>query len=88
MLRDYRADDAEAIMRVALAAFAEFEQHYSNWPLFTANVAKMPLLAKTGEVIVAEDGSRVVGAVAYVGPARAEVGVLRSSLACHPDAGG
>ena len=68
MLRDYRADDAEAIVRVALAAFAEFEQHYSNWPLFTANVAKMPLLAKTGEVIVAEDGSRVVGAVAYVGP--------------------
>lgn len=68
MLRDYRETDAEAIVRVALAAFAEFEQHYSDWPLFNANVAKMPGLAKTGEIIVAEDVGRIVGAVAYVGP--------------------
>ncbi len=67
MLRDYRTDDAEAVGRVALAAFAQFEQHYSDWPLFTANVAKMPLLAKAGEIIVAEDGGQIVGAVAYVG---------------------
>jgi ribosomal protein S18 acetylase RimI-like enzyme len=68
MLRDYRGDDADAIIRVALAAFAEFEQHYSDWPLFNAHVAKMPELAKTGEIIVAEDGGQIVGAVAYVGP--------------------
>jgi GNAT superfamily N-acetyltransferase len=68
MLRDYHEDDAEAIIRVALAAFAEFEQHYSDWPLFNANVAKMPKLAKAGEIIVAEDGGRIFGAVAYVGP--------------------
>lgn len=70
MLRDYRTDDAEAIVRVALAAFAEFEQDYSDRSMFTANVAKMPELAKTGEIIVAEDGGRVAGAVAYVGPQR------------------
>lgn len=68
MLRDYQPADADAIVRVALAAFAEFEQHYSDWPLFTANVAKMPELAKTGEIIVAEDCGEIVGAVAYVGP--------------------
>lgn len=68
MLRDYRAEDAEAIVRVALIAFAEFEQHYSDWPLFTAHVAKMPELAGTGEIIVAEDGGEIVGAVIYVGP--------------------
>lgn len=68
MLRDYRDDDAEAIIRVALAAFAEFEQHYSDWPLFNVHVAKMPELAKTGEIIVAEDSGEIVGAVAYVGP--------------------
>lgn len=68
MLRDYRYNDAEAIVRVAQAAFAQFEQDYSDWPLFTANVAKMPELAKTGEIIVAEDGGQIVGAVAYVGP--------------------
>lgn len=68
MLRDYRADDAEAVVRVALAAFAEFEPHYSDWPLFMTHVAKMPELAGTGEIIVAEDGDKIAGAVAYVGP--------------------
>jgi ribosomal protein S18 acetylase RimI-like enzyme len=68
MLRDCRQDDAEAIVRVALAAFAQFERDYSDWPLFTANVAKMPGLARSGEIIVAEDGGLIVGAVAYVGP--------------------
>ncbi|MCP3409511.1 hypothetical protein [Bradyrhizobium sp. CCGB01] len=46
MLRDYQAKDAEAVVRVALAAFAEFEPHFSDWPLFNANVAKMPEQAK------------------------------------------
>lgn len=68
MLRDYREGDAEAIVRVALAAFAQFEQDFSDWPLFNANVAKMPQLAKTGEIIVAEDNGEIIGAVAYVGP--------------------
>ena len=68
MLRDYRDDDAEAIVRVALAAFAEFKQHYSDWPLFTTHVAKIPELARSGEIIVAENGGHIVGAVAYVGP--------------------
>ena len=68
MLRDYQPTDAEAIVRVALAAFAQFEQDYSDWPLFTTHVAKMPELAKTGEIIIAEDGGQIVGAVAYIGP--------------------
>ena len=68
MLRDYQPVDAEAIRRVALAAFAQFEQDFSDWPLFTTNVAKMPELAKTGEIIVAEDSDQIVGAVAYIGP--------------------
>ncbi|WP_262049170.1 GNAT family N-acetyltransferase [Bradyrhizobium sp. Bra78] len=67
MLRDCRNEDAEAITRVAPAAFAEFEQHYSDWPMFSANVARIPELAKTGEIIVAEDDGQIAGAVAYVG---------------------
>src|SRR6478735_2300651 len=68
MLRDYQAHDAEAVRRVALTAFAQFEQHYSDWPLFNANVVKITELARTGEIIVAEDDGRIVGAVTYVGP--------------------
>lgn len=68
MLRDYQPADAEAIVRVALAAFAQFERDYSDWPLFTTHVAKMPEFSETGEIIVAEDGGQIVGAVAYIGP--------------------
>ncbi|MCK1543464.1 GNAT family N-acetyltransferase [Bradyrhizobium sp. 179] len=68
MLRDYQPADAEAVRRVALAAFAQFEQDYSDWPTFTANVANITALSGTGEIIVAEDGGKIVGAVAYIGP--------------------
>lgn len=68
MLRDYQPADAEAVRHVALAAFAQFEQDYSDWPTFTANVAKITALSRTGEIIVAEDAGKIVGAVAYIGP--------------------
>ncbi|MGL3108598.1 GNAT family N-acetyltransferase [Bradyrhizobium sp. BR 1432] len=67
MLRDYQPADADAVRRVALAAFAQFEQDYSDWPTFTANVAKITELSRTGEIVVAEDGGEIVGAVAYIG---------------------
>lgn len=68
MLRDFLPTDADAVVRVALAAFAQFEQHYSDWPLFTVHVAKIAELAKAGEIIVAENDGQIIGAVAYVGP--------------------
>ncbi|SDI12317.1 Ribosomal protein S18 acetylase RimI [Bradyrhizobium sp. Rc2d] len=68
MLRDYQPADADAVRRVALAAFAQFEQDYSDWPTFMANVAKITELSRTGEIGVAEDGGEIVGAVAYIGP--------------------
>ncbi|OAF06037.1 GNAT family N-acetyltransferase [Bradyrhizobium centrolobii] len=68
MLRDYQPTDAEAVGRVALAAFTQFAPHYSDWPAMANNVSRMAELSRTGEIIVAEDDGRVVGAVAYVGP--------------------
>jgi GNAT superfamily N-acetyltransferase len=68
MLRDYQPRDADAIGRVALAAFAQFQSHYSDWPAMAQKVARMAELSNAGEIIVAEDDGRIVGGVAYIGP--------------------
>ena len=70
MLRDYQPEDADAVGRVALAAFAQFASHYSDWPAMANNVSRMAELSKNGEIIVAADGDRIIGTVAYVGPQR------------------
>lgn len=68
MLRDYQLQDADAVSRVAIAAFAQFASHYSDWPAMADNVSRMPELSAHGEIIVAESDGRIVGAVAYFGP--------------------
>lgn len=67
-IRDFASGDAAAVDRLAVAAFAPFAQHYSDWPAMAANLAKMSALADGGEVIVAAEGDRIVGAVAYIPP--------------------
>ena len=67
-IRDFAAGDAEAINRLAVAAFEPFAQHYSDWRTMAANLAKMSALADSGEIIVAAAGDRIAGAVAYIPP--------------------
>lgn len=66
MLRDYAADDADAINRLALAAFDQFKTEYSNWPAMEPSVGSMSALAEEGEIVVAEIAGTIVGAVAYI----------------------
>jgi ribosomal protein S18 acetylase RimI-like enzyme len=61
------ADEA-AVNRVALAAFEQYRDQYQDWPQFSQRIGSMASLAAGAEVVVARDGERVVGAVAYVGP--------------------
>jgi ribosomal protein S18 acetylase RimI-like enzyme len=70
MLRDYRAADAPAVNRVALAAFKQFRDAYADWPAMAATVGNMAALAGAGEIVVAERDGAVVGAVAYIPPHR------------------
>jgi len=67
-LRLHRDGDAEEIKRVALAAFAQFQARYTNWDAFSLGVARMLALAETGEIVVADAGDRLAGAVAYMPP--------------------
>jgi GNAT superfamily N-acetyltransferase len=69
-LTNYPPADAEHVNRVALAAFAQYRDQYSDWEQFAHRIASLSSLADSGELIVARNGSDVVGAVAYVGPGK------------------
>lgn len=63
-LRDYAPPDATAVDALAVAAF---EHAYTDWPGFRDKLSISSLSAH-GEIIVAEQGTRLLGAVAYIGP--------------------
>jgi GNAT superfamily N-acetyltransferase len=65
-IRDYREADAPALNAVALAAFKQFKDQYSDWPAMAAGVSRMSDLASTGEIILAEIDGRIAGGVAYI----------------------
>ena len=69
-LRDFRAADAPQVNRLALAAFEQFKSHYSDWPAMAASLGRMTTLAENGELILAEYGDKIIGAVVYVAPGR------------------
>lgn len=67
-IRNFRVDDTAALQNVALAAFTQFQELYSDWTAFSQRIGNMATLADVGEIIVATKTDEVVGAVAYIGP--------------------
>lgn len=67
-LRDYSPIDASAVDMLAVTAFEEFKDAYTDWPGFKTKISSMSSLSSNGEIVVAEHQSRLVGAVAYIGP--------------------
>lgn len=67
-IRDFRPDDTQLVNALALEAFAQYQDAYQDWPVFQSKIANMAQLADTGEIIVADRGGQLLGAVAYVGP--------------------
>ena len=68
ILRDFQPSDAAQVDKVAVEAFQQFKDNYSNWDEFIHGVGQMSNLSKTAEIIVAELKGKIVGAVGYVGP--------------------
>lgn len=71
-IRDFRPEDAAAVNALAVAAFEQYAPHYTDWPALSRRLEDMASLAQHGELIVAESGGRIVGAVAYIGPGQAK----------------
>ena len=67
-IRPFARADTEAVNAVALSAFAQYEGIYQDWETLARSVGSMATLADQAELILAEDGDRVVGAVAYCPP--------------------
>lgn len=68
ILRAFETADATAVNAVAVAAFKQYQEHYSDWPALSKSLGNMAALADQGELIVAETEGIVIGAVAYIGP--------------------
>lgn len=67
-LRNFRPSDAISVNRLALLAFEQFRDEYSDWEGFSRHIGSLASLSESGELIVASDQDRIVGAVLYVGP--------------------
>jgi GNAT superfamily N-acetyltransferase len=65
-IRDFSEADGPALNSVALAAFSQFQDQYSDWPAMADGVSRMSQLASTGEIVVGECHGRIVGGVVYV----------------------
>lgn len=77
-VRDFAAADAAQVDALGVAAFEQYRDAYADWPAFRARIAHMSTLADSGEVIVAEEDGRIVGAVAYIGPGRPKSAFFRA----------
>ena len=67
-IRAFEGADSEGVNSVALAAFAQYRGVYSDWETLERAVGRMSDLAAESKLLVAEEGGRIVGAVAYCPP--------------------
>jgi len=67
-IRPYVPSDREAVNAVALAAFSQYSEDYQDWPSFAEGIGRMADLAQIGDLLVAEVGGVVAGAVVHVPP--------------------
>lgn len=77
-LRDFERPDTQRINELAVIAFEQFEDAYTDWPVFRSKISMMSGLDGTGEIIVAERGAEIVGAVAYIGPGKEKASFFRA----------
>jgi ribosomal protein S18 acetylase RimI-like enzyme len=68
LIRPFTPADSVVVNSVALAAFAQYENIYSDWIVLIRGVGAMDALADSGEIFVADDDGEIVGAVAYIPP--------------------
>lgn len=94
LIREYLPSDAASVNELAVQAFEQFKDAYTDWPLFRSRIANFSALAEVGEIVVATLNDRIVGAVAYIGSGapkaeffRAEWPIMRM-LVVAPEARG
>jgi hypothetical protein len=69
-IRSYCAEDANAINRIALAAWDQYRSVFSDWPVTASLLAGTASMRKELELLIAEDETQIRGFVGYVAPGR------------------
>ncbi|WP_166303637.1 GNAT family N-acetyltransferase [Bradyrhizobium sp. 2S1] len=66
-IRDYRSSDADEVNRLAVTAFDQFRDAFHDRPAMRAGLSRTSELSSGGEIIAADLGDRLAGAVGYFG---------------------
>ena len=69
-IRSYCTEDADAINRIAFAAWDQYRSVFSDWPLTASLLAGTASMTKELELLIAEDETAIRGFVGYVAPGR------------------
>lgn len=92
-IRDASKDDYQSVNNLAVEAWLVLKDGYdpAQWEKLIAAIGKMSNLAQIGELIVAADGEKVMGAVAYMPPKTSNPEIFPEGwpsirmLVTHPD---
>jgi len=68
LTRPYRKTDQKQLNQLALEAFAQYQDYYTDWPAITKVIGNMADLEDSAELIVVEESGTIVGGVAFVPP--------------------
>lgn len=66
--RPYRKTDKEQLNQIAIDAFAQYQDEYTDWHAIKKIVENMADLEESAEIIVAEESGIIIGGVAFVPP--------------------
>lgn len=69
-INNFEANYSNSLNNLALEAFEEYRNEYSDWPAFSKMIGNLASFAEHAEIIVATQGNELVGAVIYVAPDR------------------
>lgn len=66
-IREYKKDYEQQLNNLAVRAFNEYREDFSNWPDFKKQLKKFSELSFSSQLILAlSESDKVIGAVAYV----------------------
>jgi ribosomal protein S18 acetylase RimI-like enzyme len=69
-IRAFRPEDAATVNRIAVAAWAQYREVFTDWPHTGPNFAATAGFAAELDLLIAEDDAAIRGFVGYVGPRR------------------
>jgi ribosomal protein S18 acetylase RimI-like enzyme len=70
-IRSFRPEDANAVNLIAVAAYRQYQNVFTDWQESAVFFAETATLANEVDLLVAEgDGNEILGSVGYVAPGR------------------